>query len=346
MNNFKKVGFSALAGSLAMISAQAVEVSWSGDSTIAWTSGNTNETGAKAAEAGSIAADTGLSVSASGELDNGWTVSTAMDTGTNNTVSSAQLTIGLGDMGTIQFNQMAGSLVNGIDDVLPTAYEETNDGSTHTVLGHSVGSAATSGSISYKTPALELSGMSVQAMVDYDPAADVAGGGAGGMTTVTGDAGSAIAYGLTVDSGMGLKVYGAYETVTSKTQNTVATDGSGVVPEDGTAVGVQAVYAYGPVSVGYGEWYTNEKDGGRDYDTAAYSVAFNVNDSLSISYGSMDDTQNSILGVKTTTEITSYNLAYSMGSMAVKVKHTDTDKPNFVASTTAERTEIAVSFSF
>ena len=60
----------------------------------------------------------------------------------------------------------------------------------------------------------------------------------------------------------------------------------------------------------------------------------------------MDDTQNSILGVKTTTEITSYNLAYSMGSMAVKVKHTDTDKPNFVASTTAERTEIAVSFSF
>lgn len=346
MNNFKKVGFSALAGSLAMVSAQAVEVSWSGDSTIAFTTGDSTVSNVTAARTNSIAADTGLSVSASGELDNGWTVSTAMDTGTNNTVSSAQLTIGLGDMGTVQFNQIAGSMVNGIDDVLPTAYEETNDGSDHSVLGHSVGSAATSGSISYKTPAFELSGMTIQGMFDYDPAADTAGAGNGGLTTATVGKGAAKAYGLTVDSGMGLKVYTAYEVVTSKTANTVASDGSGTVPEDGTAVGVQAVYTMGPVSMGYGEWYTNEIDGGRDYDTTAFSVAFNVNDALSLSYGVMDDTQNSILGVKTKAEITSYNLAYSMGSMALKLKQTNTSKPNFVAAKDAERTEIAVSFSF
>ena len=128
MNNFKKVGLSALAGSLAAISAQAAEVSWSGDSTVAYTDNESNGSDANSALNTAFSADTGLSVSASGELDNGWTVSTSMDPGTNNTVSSAQLTICLGDLGTVQFNQVAGAFTNGLDDKLPTAYEETNDG--------------------------------------------------------------------------------------------------------------------------------------------------------------------------------------------------------------------------
>ena len=126
MNNFKKVGLSALAGSLAAISAQAAEVSWSGDSTVAWTNNESNSTSANGALNDAFSADTGLSVSASGELDNGWTVSTAMDTGTNNTVSSAQLTIGLGDLGTVQFNQVAGAFTNGLDDKLPSELRKDN----------------------------------------------------------------------------------------------------------------------------------------------------------------------------------------------------------------------------
>ena len=43
-----------------------------------------------------FSADVGMSFSASGEMDNGWTVSTAVDTGNNNTASSAQLTLGTG----------------------------------------------------------------------------------------------------------------------------------------------------------------------------------------------------------------------------------------------------------
>ena len=48
MNNFKKVGLSALAGSLAAISAQAAEVSWSGYSTVAYTDNESNGSDANA----------------------------------------------------------------------------------------------------------------------------------------------------------------------------------------------------------------------------------------------------------------------------------------------------------
>jgi len=343
MNNLKKVGVSALAGSLAMISAQAVEVSWSGDSTVAFTTGNSTSSDANSALADSFGADVGLSVSASGELDNGWTVSTSVDTGGNNTVSSAQLTIGMGDMGTVQFNQMAGAFVNGIDDVLPTAYEETNDGSEHAVQGHTVGSASTSGSISYKTPAIEFSGVTLQGMIDYDPAASAASGGNGALTSAAADKGSATAYGLTIDSGVGLKVYLAYEETESETRGATS---DVQIMNNGEDVGVQAVYSMGAVSVGYGEWYSNGIDDSLDYGLTAYSIAFNVNDNLSISTGKMEDEQTSILGVKVKADIKSYSAAYSMGSMGIKLKHTDTDNAAFSTGITAERTEIAVSFAF
>ena len=47
-----------------------------------------------------------------------------------------------------------------------------------------------------------------------------------------------------------------------------------------------------------------------------------------------------------TTEMTSYQIAYTMGSMALKFAHTDTDNGYHSSAKTAENTEIAVSFSF
>ena len=344
MNNFKKVGLSALAGSLAAFSAQAAEVSWSGDSTVAYTDNESNSSAANSALNSAFSADTGLSVSASGELDNGWTVSTAMDTGTNNTVSSAQLTIGLGDLGTVQFNQIAGAFTNGLDDKLPTAYEETNDGSEHAAQGHSVGSHSTSGSISYKTPSVDIGGASIQAMIDYDPSGSTANSGNGVPSGSSSNVGSAMATGLSIDTGMGLALYAARETVNSEKPGATKTDAE--------AVGVQAVFTMGQISAGWGEWYDDGANGGADYAMEAWSVAFTVNDNLSISYGEMEDTKKGVASSTTTiaditAEIEAINIAYSMGSMAIKYKNTDTSRPNFgAAANSQERNELAVSFSF
>ena len=53
-------------------------------------------------------------------------------------------------MGTLQFNNIAGAKANGIDDVMPAAYNETWDGLT--LAGNNpsfFGSSTASGSIDY-----------------------------------------------------------------------------------------------------------------------------------------------------------------------------------------------------
>ena len=110
---------------------------------------------------------------------------------------------------------------------------------------------------------------------------------------------------------------------------------------------MQAVYAMGPISLGYGEWFVNGKDGSNDYSTEGMTIAFAVNDELSVSWGELEDTKeaNSAAAAKTS-EMTAMQVAYTMGSMGIKVKHTETDNGQFSTNKTHENTEIAVSFSF
>tara|TARA_Y100000590_G_scaffold26762_1_gene30127 strand:+ start:111 stop:1121 length:1011 start_codon:yes stop_codon:yes gene_type:complete len=336
MNKFKKLGVSALAGSLAAFSAQAAELSFSGDSSVSYTSGQAT---GNASAAQGVSADVGMSFSASGEMDNGWTVSTAVDTGNNNTASSAQLTIGMGDLGTLQFNQIAGSFVRGLDDKLPTAWEETSDLDGHTNVASIVGNATNDGSISYKTPALELAGATVQLMADYDTAPGVADGGQGATVARSGFEGGT-AVGLTV-SMAGLSVQLAEERL----------DAILATRNDEINSVVSAQYAAGPFSVGYAEWEHNDGQAGTagaDYTGEGFSIAFNVNDNLTISYGSHEDNKEKDSANANTVDvdIDSIQAAYTMGSMAVKVQNTQTDNPNFVNNTESDTSEINVSFSF
>ena len=338
MNNFKKIGISALAGSLAAFSAQSAELSFTGDSSVSYTTGGQDNvaTGKKG-----IAADVGMSFSASGELDNGWTVSTAVDTGNNNTASSAQLTLGLGDMGTVQFNQIAGSFVRGLDDTLPTAWEEAFDLSKHTMVSSIVGNATNDGSISYKSAALDLAGGTVQVMVDYDTAADAADGGQGALVASN-----------TMDGGLAVGIDATYAGLTLKVgHETAEVAGGADGRQDQQNSVMSAVYAAGPFSIGYAEWEHNDGQNGTagaDYTGEGMSIAFNVNDNLTVSYATLEDNKEADSNDNNTVDvdIDSIQAAYTMGSMAVKIQNTSTDNPNFVNNTESEHTEINVSFSF
>ena len=75
MNNLKKLGLTALAGSLAAVSANAGEMSVSGsfNATYVTVDGNT---GTPASDHGiGLGNDKDVTFSGSGELDNGWTFS-------------------------------------------------------------------------------------------------------------------------------------------------------------------------------------------------------------------------------------------------------------------------------
>ena len=177
MNNLKKIGLSALAGSMALAtSAQAFDAAVMVESQGIYSSAEGNQTDV-AKNGKGIAVDTDIHFTGSGELDMGWTVSVShvLDTTEAVTNSSTQMAVGMGSMGTVQFNMDGGAASNAIDDVLPKAYEESWDPGVGTASFHAFGSAVSKGSISYKTPSFELPfGVTLSAAADYDPNANVA----------------------------------------------------------------------------------------------------------------------------------------------------------------------------
>ena len=336
MDKFKKVALTALGASLAATSANAVDVSVSGGSEIGYATGSSDHS---STDASNFGAGTGVSFSASGELDNGWTVSTTHATSNAFALTSSNITVDTGSVGKVRFNRIGAAAANAWDDVLPTAWEEANDKAHTSMRGMRVADGVSSGSLSIFLPAIEMGDLSITIQGDYDPAANTGGGDPGATVARAANSGSGHALAAKV-SMAGVTAYGAYAQ-----ENTTK---SGADTNDGQNVMAQIVADVGSVSIGYGEWYTNEENGGNDYSTTGMSIAFNVNDDLSISYGELEDTKEAIgATAAVTTDVSSIQVAYSMGSMAVKAKRVETDNPYAQTTVTSdETTEISVSFSF
>ena len=124
MNNLRKVGLSALAGTLAALSAQAGELTVTGSAELSYTQRDNDEiTG------NPIGMNKNIAFAGSGELDNGWTVSISQATTDAMAFSSAALTIGMGSLGTIIVDQGTGAdFGTALDNVVPIAFEEADAG--------------------------------------------------------------------------------------------------------------------------------------------------------------------------------------------------------------------------
>ena len=123
MNNMKKIGLTALAGSLVAFSAQAAEMTVSGATVLTYTSADSSEV-----TGNPFGMKTNMGFTASGEV-NGYNVSYMQTTADQFAgMSSARLSVDMGDMGTIAFDQGSGSGLKTIDDKTPTAAEEVWDG--------------------------------------------------------------------------------------------------------------------------------------------------------------------------------------------------------------------------
>ena len=147
MNDMKKIGLTALAGSLVAFSANAAEMSVSGATMLTYTSEDTTEV-----TGNPFGMKTNLAFTASGEV-NGMTVSYMQASKDQFAgMSSARLSIDMGDMGTLAFDQGSGSGLATIDDKTPTAAEEIWDGlDTDGTSGANglVGAAGSSGVFNY-----------------------------------------------------------------------------------------------------------------------------------------------------------------------------------------------------
>ena len=101
MDRLKKIGITALAGTLASVSAvQAGEMTVTGSAALTYVQKDSTEmTG------NPIGMSKDLTFKGSGELDNGWTVSVMHDLTDAAAWASSSLTIGMGSLGTIIVDQ-------------------------------------------------------------------------------------------------------------------------------------------------------------------------------------------------------------------------------------------------
>ena len=341
MNNIKKIGLTALAGSLVMVSANAVDYTMSGGLSSTYTTQDSPTVSANNGKG--LATATDLTFSAAGELDNGFTVGYVMAIDTNGALSntSSQMHVGMGSLGSFHINNKAGSKANGIDDITPNAYNETWDGLS-TVNPSFFGSSTASGSYDYRIPAQELMGVTINASYTYDPSADLGPAASAGVQASS--TGSGQAYTLQLAHESGLEIGGGLEEVNTS---------SGLVRAQGVdRVTAYAKYAIGGLSIAYQEAFENAAtsagvDTGADREASYMGVAYTM-DNLTVSYGESDLGTLAISDTVATVveELTSIQAAYVMGAMTVSLAMSETDNLGGTAGASYEENTLAVSFAF
>lgn len=321
MNKYTKAGLTALAGSLVAVSAAQADFTAKGSAKMSYTSkngaGDAKHTGAR------WGMDKDITIAGSVELDMGWTVSTT-HTLDNGAGSQSALTVDMGSMGALKYQLVDGALGIGIiDDVLPTADEETWNGITGTTGRVTVGANGFNYSNTVSAVSINV-GYVPAGVVSTGQTGTVGTSGAGTGTTSIALSGSPMD-GLTVYAGTGNKA-----------------NATSVEQEDDLMT-YAAVYAYGPVTVGYQFSEYDTYNSATDYDTTGYSIAYAITDNLSVSYA---ERTVDIGGNSVDEEQSGISVGYSMGGMTIKAHNNVTDNVAGAATNDLEHMEIAVSFAF
>ena len=321
MNTFKKVGLTALAGSLIATSAFAGSMSVTGSAGITLNNQSNHDGG------NTFSSGDSLNFSGSGELDNGMVITTKQEID-GGILDDRSVVIELPDAGTLTFHAHGGgTAMSAVDDVMPTAYGESWDviGKTGTAVTAgqtakqgAIGGFGTDNSFMYAAPEM-VDGLGVT--LSYVPS---------GAARPDGSVSYALAYtgveGLTIG-------YGADDNGLSGTSKL----------ETET---MYAKYAFGSFTVGVQESEQTQSGGtASDDEFSAIGVTYQVSDDLTIGYHSSerqfgDQTQDQ--------ESANLSASYTTGGMTIAVAHVSMDN---VGGSTAARDdidgfEIDVSFAF
>ena len=329
MNNFKKIGLTALAASLVSVSANAGEMSVAGSASI----GTAGYSGTAVTSGNEYSMGNQLTFSGSGELDNGLNVSLSfvIDQGDdeNNAETSPfdshSVTISSDALGTLVMSGEGGSsTASAIDTTAAGDLWDAFDGMTN-ADGQTDGAgvaSATAGvggnSFFYTSPAL-VDGLTVTASFGPKAAATEAKTGFG--VNYTG------MEGLTVK-------YAVADVVKSNTAT-----------ENGDSTVLSLSYAYGPVTVAYSDMQYDIGTASSDVDTTAMKVSYTVSDELSISYA--QETIN-FDGTAVDAEYEGITAAYTTGGMTLSAGMYEADSASFTTATNEdyEKWTLGASFAF
>jgi outer membrane protein OmpU len=321
MNKLKKIGLSALAGSLVAMSAQAYEITMSGGASVAATTADDK------GKTGYYMNDS-ITFTVSGETDGGLSITTKLelDGGANASSSfdSRSLAIAHDDLGTLTFSGHGGSSVmGGWDDKTPSAYEESWGLTSGASVINGVG-----GDNLWRYDSPSFGGLTVHASYQSKEQGTV-------------DLGSQSAY-----SDIGIQyspemLDGLTLAYASGEVDEASRDGAAVNGIDESTM--WATYTQGSFTIGY---QASEADGStstQDDDSTAMGISYAVTDSLSVSYNehSMD------LGSATSDQESSgFSASYTVGGATISTSFNETDNVAGTATSDVDNYEVAVSFAF
>ena len=318
MNNFKKIGLSALAGSLIAVSAHAGTMSVSGSASVTFT--NTDDESA-AAEGNGWSMGDSLTFSGSGEMDNGMTVSVSYEydgdaEGTDSTFDDQSVTLSSDAMGSITFAGHGGDgALSAIDDKTPNTYEESWD----VVASAETPPGGVSGENMFTYTSPTISG--VTATVGYLNASAAINDVSYMDYAVA--ISPEMVDGLTIGFGQG------------ETEET-----TGTVIDDQT---MYATYAYGSLTVGY---QVGESDGpaaSNDIDFTGMGLSYAVTDDISVSYNTSTidraDSAND-------QEATAIAASFTSGGITVKGTMHSSDNIGHAAASDLDAYEFNIGFAF
>jgi outer membrane protein OmpU len=342
MNNYKKVGLSALCGTLASFSvahAGSVDITGSVTATYASDGGTTATTG------NPWGLSHAFSVGGSGELDNGmaWAYGVAYDADFAG-ISSSYLSITADGMGTFKLGFDSGDALGGIDDIVPTVWEEADGNGASSGMDKTGGISGGILSFATEADALPL-GSTFKA--SYTPRE---GGGDSTQNKAVSATGTADTHsgwnvvlagispvdGLTLDLG-----YGEVDRETA-----VST-----YSDDWTQLNGSIKYAMGSVTVGYQRSYEDlglaAASTTEYYENEGYGLTFNVNDNLSVGYTVFNSSKS--FGDTTAdveVEASSFQATYNIGGATVKFAHSEVDNIQYNTALKDEHTVLALGMAF
>ena len=314
MNKFKKIGLSALAGSLVAVSANAGEMSVAGSASMAVEHVN----GGAASTGKSWSMGNQLTFTGGGELDNGMnvTLSFILDEAdpTPGPFDSHSLAVSMDGLGTLKFHgegggsavgDMDGSAAGGVwDNFQATANEPKSGKSSDDML-------------TYALPTL-MDGLALN--TSYTPG----GTGFGGES-------SSVSYSATYTGVEGLTIaYGTGE------------DNSTAVEADATAWKV--AYAYGPITVTATDLEYDHGTSTSDRNMDSQAVSYTISDELSITYGVEEITDGS--ASSETAEFESISASYTSGGMTLTVSSQEGKNIDYSTTATQDQERWAISAAF
>jgi outer membrane protein OmpU len=306
MTNLKKLGLTALAGSLVATAASAGALDVSGAAKVTYASGNN---GAVNGNPFSMTRD--IAFTGSGEMDNGMTISydQLLSAGA---FSSSGLSLDMGDAGSLSFRHggSGGHGIGAYEDKMPNAGEEVWDDLDGELNGRITKNATNK--IGYGT---SVAGANVS--VDYNK--QEAGGSEKSIAIDYAPMDGAMIFVAQSDE---------YAGVNASTDQ---------VTFGGT-------YTVGATTIGAQRTSVDFSAAGSDTDRTHFAASFAVNEDLSVSWGM--STVEFEAAAKTDQEDSGFSASYTMGSLSLNATFNSSDNVGGTSGTDDEHKEIGLAFAF